>query len=112
MQLKMISHDDTMLKHGEPFLVVNSEKVACVCLPIEDDFDPELITAGITTGIGGSFLQIGYAEDEENATMLTIIRQDGESLKMRHGHHSTSRGRAEIWVFDPTAYKNPPQLWN
>ena len=107
MKLKMTSDNTTVLKHGEPFVLVDSETVACVRLPIEGGFDPELIEARA----GGRIARISYAEDDDDdKDMLTITREDGGDLQLMHGYHSTYLGHAEFWVFDPAACINPSQL--
>ena len=107
MKLKMTSDHTTVLKHGEPFVLVDAELGACVRLPIETDFDPELILAGVE----GGTVRVSYAEDDDDdKDMLTITREDGGDLQLMHGYHSTYLGHAEFWVFDPAACINPSQL--
>lgn len=106
IKLKMTSDHTTVLKHGEPFVLVDAEAGACVRLPIETDFDPELILAGVENGT----VQVSYAEDDDDKNMLTIVREDGGNLEMMHGHHSNNLGHAEFWVFNPDACTDPSQL--
>lgn len=106
MKLKMTSDHTTVLKHGEPFVLVDSDTIACVRLPIGDDFDPELVLAGVENGTA----QIGYAEDDDDKVMLTIAREDGGGLHLMHGYHSTYFRHAEVWVFDPAARTDLTQL--
>lgn len=106
MKLKMTSDHTTVLKHGEPFVLVDAESGACVRLPIETDFDPELILAGVE----GGTVRVSYAEDDDDKNMITIAREDGRDLEMMHGHHSNHLGHAEFWVFNPDLCTDPTQL--
>ena len=103
MDLTMTTRHDTTLKHGEPFLLVNSEHVVCVRLPIKESFDPELILAGAE----GNTARISYAEDDEDVSMATIARTDGGGLAYVHGYHSTYLGHADLWLCDPSVLHDP-----
>ena len=106
MKLKMTSDHTTVLKHGEPFVLVDAESGACVRLPIETDFDPELILAGVE----GGTVRVSYAEDDDDKNMITIVNEDDGNLQLLHGHHSNHLGYAEFWVFNPAACTDPSQL--